>query len=443
MTFPNEFAWGSATASYQIEGAMTEDGKGLSVWDAFCRKPGNIMNGDTGRYACDHYHRLDEDVGIMAEIGIQAYRFSVSWPRVLPEGVGAVNRKGLAFYDRLIDRLLENGISPWLTIFHWDFPYALYQRGGWLNRDSANWFADYTGVLVNALSDRVTHWIPLNEPQCFVNLGHYEGTHAPGVELDAASLLTVAHHVLLAHGKAVEVIRAKAVASPIIGTANVGVVTLPESNSPEEIAAARAATVSIRKRNCWNNTWFADPMFFGSYPEDGLRLFEAELPDIQDGDMEIIGSPIDFCGLNIYQGDYLSGRMPAGYPLTSMDWNVTPNALYWGPRFMYERYGKPIVITENGMAGNDWVHLDGRVHDPGRIDFMQRYLESLERAVADGVDCRGYFHWSLMDNFEWGFGYNRRFGLVHVDYQTQKRTLKDSAKWYKQWLAQPNPEKTV
>ncbi|NCD34623.1 MAG: glycosyl hydrolase family protein [Spartobacteria bacterium] len=252
MTFPKDFIWGGATASYQIEGSMQTDGKGLSVWDAFCRMPEKVMNFDSGEHACDHYHRMDEDVDIIAEMGIQAYRFSVSWPRILPEGTGAVNAKGLDFYDRLIDRLLERGIEPWMTLFHWDYPYALYKKGGWLNRDSTDWFADYAAVLVDAFSDRVSHWMPLNEPQCFVHVGHAVGVHAPGLQLDVASVLTVAHHALLAHGKAVQVIRAKAVTPPVIGTAYVGLVTLPESNTPDEIEAARASTFAITasSRNC-------------------------------------------------------------------------------------------------------------------------------------------------------------------------------------------------
>ncbi|MEO1404326.1 MAG: GH1 family beta-glucosidase [Cyanobacteria bacterium J06635_1] len=436
MVFPKEFVWGAAAASFQIEGGI--DHRGLSVWDMMCRQPGKVWGGNTGAVACDHYHRFAEDIQLMGQIGLQAYRFSISWPRVLPEGTGKINAEGLAFYDRLVDGLLAAGIQPWATLFHWDYPYALYCRGGWLNRDSADWFADYVGLMVDTLSDRVSHWMPQNEPQCFLGLGHQTGEHAPGLKLGFSDVLLAVHHSLLAHGKAVQVIRSRAKSKPTIGIAPVGFVKIPASDSPDDIAAARQAMFSITDKSCWNNTWFADPLFFGKYPQDGLTLFEENLPPIQDGDMATIHQPLDFYGVNIYQGQTVSSANGAmdiptvdGPPLTVMDWPITPTALYWGPRFLYERYQTPIVITENGLANPDWVHHDGQVHDPQRIDFLTGYLREYGRAISDGVDARGYFHWSVMDNFEWAYGYKYRFGLIHIDYTTQKRTLKESARWYK------------
>ncbi len=443
--FPPSFVWGAAAASYQIEGAATEDGKGPSIWDMLCRKPGAIWEGHSGDVACDHYHRYPEDVALMRKIGLQAYRFSISWPRVLPDGVGKVNPAGLGFYDRLVDSLLEAGVAPYATLFHWDFPYALYCRGGWLNRDSADWFADYARVVVEALGDRVRDWMTLNEIRVFVGMGHLDGEHAPGDKLGMPEVLRVGHHAMLAHGKAVQAIRAASPGPCRVGWAPTTFPMIPVTESPEDIAAARMAMFSVVEEFAiWSNTWWLDPVFFGRYPEDGLRLFGAAAPPIQPGDMETIAQPLDFCGFNIYQGSGvqagpqgypISVPHPVGYPKTSFNWPVTPEVLYWGPRFMYERYGVPLFITENGLANADWVSLDGAVHDPQRIDFTRRYLLALERAIADGVDMRGYFHWSLMDNFEWANGYRERFGLVFVDYATQQRVLKDSARWYAEVIA--------
>jgi len=444
MSFPENFAWGAATASYQIEGAYQTDGKGLSVWDMFCRQPGKIVGDTRGDMACDHYHRYEEDVGLMADMGLKAYRFSVSWPRVIPEGVGAVNPKGLDFYERLVDALLACHIQPWLTLFHWDFPLALYHRGGWLNRDSADWFAEYTRVLVDKLSDRVRHWITLNEPQCFIGLGHHTGIQAPGLKLGLSDVLRAAHHALLAHGKAVQVIRAHALAPPSIGPAPMGVVKMPHTRKPEDIAAARAAMFSVNAKDCFNNTWFSDPMVLGKYPEDGVELFGEDLPEIRPGDLETIAQPLDFYGVNIYHGQPMragadgqpeAAPLPDGTPLTTMDWTISPECLYWGPKFLQERYRLPIVIAENGVAITEWVQLDGKVQDPQRIDYLTRYLRELKRAIRDGVDVRGYFVWTLMDNFEWAQGYRQRFGLVHVDFPTGTRTPKDSAAWYKRLIA--------
>jgi len=440
--FPKDFIWGAAASSYQIEGAAWRDGGGESVWDMFGRQPGKIRNGDSGEVACDHYHRYREDVGLMADIGLQAYRFSVSWPRVLPHGVGAVNTKGLDFYSRLVDALLEHGITPWLTLFHWDFPYALYCKGGWLNRDSADWFADYTAIMVDKLSDRVAHWMTLNEPQCFIGMGHLDGTHAPGLQMGLAEALLAGHHALLAHGQAVQVIRARAKTPPLVSAAQAGIVSIPDTDEPEHIEAARTSMFSIREKILFNNSWFSDPMIFGCYPQDGVELFAADMPKLQPGDLATIQQPLDFYGANIYSGCHIRETSAGDFekahkkdvPVTAMDWPVTPEALYWGPRFIHERYRLPIVITENGMASHDHVQ-SGEVHDQLRIDFLQQYLQQYSRAIAEGVPALGYFLWSIIDNFEWAEGYSKRFGLIHVDYATQQRTRKDSSHWYQAVIA--------
>jgi beta-glucosidase len=442
MSFPIDFVWGAAAASYQVEGAAHEDGKGPSVWDVFCRQPGKIADNTTGDVSCDHYHRYAEDARLFAQIGLRAYRFSVSWPRVLPGGVGPVNEKGLDFYDRLVDTLLENGVQPWVTLFHWDYPYALFRRGGWLNLDSPDWFAEYAGVIVDRLSDRVTHWMTLNEPQIFITFGHQTGRHAPGLSLPEADLLVAAHNVLLAHGKAVSVIRTRVRARPTVGAAPMAPGFIPASDSPEAIEAARTWMLGVRNRDFLNTTWFADPIVFGRYPEDGLRLFEDAMPSFPDRDMNTICQPLDFYGVNIYTGQVVTvdesgsrlAERPPGYASTAMR-PLIPPALYWGPRFLYERYKLPVVITENGMANVDWVHSDGKVHDPQRIDYLTRYLGALRRAIADGVDVRGYFHWTTTDNFEWALGFQKRFGLTHVDFTTGERVLKDSAYWYRDVIA--------
>lgn len=444
MTFPHNFVWGAAASSYQIEGAARVDGRGPSIWDKFCQTSGNVWNNQSGEVACDHYHRYQEDVSLMREIGLQAYRLSVSWTRLFPRGTGALNPKGLEFYDRLIDKLLSAHILPYVTLFHWDYPYELQRRGGWLHRDSPDWFAGYVQAVVDKLSDRVKHWITLNEPQCFIHLGHQLGFHAPGERLEFGKVLIAAHNALLAHGKAVETIRAHSRLAPEIGVALLGIVSIPATENTEDIEAARQATFSLTERSCWNNTWWADPMLSGEYPQEGLKLFARDVPEISDRDMKTIFQPLDFLGLNIYFGQPTqagkNGRpeplpLPAGFPLTAFGFPVTPQALYWGPRFFWERYRIPILISENGMSNLDWVALDGGVHDPQRIDFTHRYLLELAKACNEGVPVRGYFHWSILDNFEWTQGYKERFGLIYVDYPTQERILKDSAHWYKEVIA--------
>jgi len=444
MGFPKGFAWGTATASYQIDGATAQDGRGPCVWDMLCRKPGAVFEGHNGDVACDHYNRYAEDVALMKELGHNAYRFSVSWSRVMPEGKGKVNEKGLEFYDRLIDALLAAGVEPWLTLFHWDLPLALYHEGGWLNPASPDWFADYAQVVVDRLGDRVGHWMTLNEPQVYLGHGHHTGEHAPGDKLRWAEVLRAGHHSLIAHGKGVQVIRARAKRPSIVGFAPVVGPSIPVTNDPKDIEAARKATFSVNGQTTFSHTWWMDPVFFGNYPADGLELYKEELPPIGPDDMKTICQPIDFFGANTYMGQYVKagpdGSAEQVEPLwgqarTGFDWPITPEALYWGPKFMYERYGKPVAITENGMSCIDWVSLDGKVHDPQRIDFLARYIGEFKRAATDGVETCGYFQWSFMDNFEWAEGYKQRFGLVYVDFQTQKRTPKDSAYWYRDVIA--------
>lgn len=438
MSFSKDFTWGVAAASYQIEGAAAEDDRGQSVWDMFCRRPGNVRNGHSGEVACDHYHRYREDIALMKEMGVQAYRLSVSWPRVLPEGIGAVNQKGLSFYDRLVDELLNARISPYITLFHWDYPYALFCRGGWLSPDSPNWFADYTQVVVDKLSDRVKRWFTLNEPQCFIGHGHQAGIHAPGMKYNLEELLITAHNTLLAHGKAAQVIRTRSKSPAKVGIAPVCVVAIPATGETRDIEAARNYMFSVREKEFFNNTWWMDPLIFGRYPEDGRMLFGKAVPRIPESDWKVIAQPLDFIGLNIYSAEKVKAGAdgpeilpdPEGFPLAANKWQIYPEAAYWGPRFYWERYQLPLVISENGMSNMDWVSVDGQVHDPQRIDFITRYLGALRRAVNDGVKVRGYFHWSILDNFEWAEGYKERFGLIYVDYPSQKRIMKDSAYWY-------------
>jgi beta-glucosidase len=439
--FPEHFVWGAAAASYQIEGAVSEDGKGPSIWDMFCQKPGAVWQGHSGAVACDHYHRYRDDVALMKQVGLEAYRLSLCWPRLLPEGTGTLNSRGVDFYSRLVDALLEVGITPWVTLFHWDYPLSLYHRGGWLNRDSADWFADYARVVAEALSDRVKHFFTLNEPQVYIGFGQMEGVHAPGEKLPTSQMLLAGHHTMLAHGKAVQALRASAKQPLLVGYAPVGLPRTPYTESAEDLKAAREATFSVVEKNSWNNSWWMDPVLRGEYPAQGLEFYGADVPKFPASDLAVMAQPLDFFGVNIYQSAPVRASTKApgfervefatGYPSTAFNWPITPEALYWGPRFFYERYRKPIVITENGLSCRDWVSLDGKVHDAARIDFTRRYLRELHRAHRDGVALGGYFHWSIMDNFEWAAGYRERFGLIHVDYETQVRTLKESAHWYR------------
>jgi beta-glucosidase len=442
--FPKGFVWGAAAASYQIEGAATADGKGPSIWDMFTRKPGAIWKDQNGDVSCDHYHRYKEDVAIMKSLGIQAYRLSISWPRVLPDGTGGQNAKGLDFYDRLIDEILAAGITPWVTLYHWDLPLALYHRGGWLNRDVGGWFADYTALMAKRLGDRVKHWMPLNEPQVFLGAGLIQGRHAPGDKLRFAEFLLACHNTLLAHGRSVQALRATPKLPARIGTAQAGYNYVPATDSAADLAAAKARYLATADDSYKQNAYWLDAMILGRYPDDAVKLYGAAMPAIRAGDMETIKQKLDFLGMTLYSADPVrrgkDGKpevipWPFGYPITGFEWAVAPSILRLIPTWLHERYKLPIVIAENGLSVRDWVTADGAVHDPDRIDFTARYLRQLAAAIAAGVPVEAYFHWSILDNFEWAEGYKHRFGLVYVNYETQKRTIKDSGKWYREVIA--------
>ena len=442
MSFSKDFAWGAATSSYQIEGAAGIEGKGLDIWDVYTKEPGHIFEEHTGDTACDHYHRFREDVALMKEMGLKAYRFSINWSRVLPEGTGRVNEAGIAFYSDLIDELLKNGIEPYITLYHWELPYEIYKRGGWMNPEIVEWFGAYAKLVAERFSDRVTHYFTLNEPQCFVGLGFLTGEHAPGLKSPIQDTFEMAHNALKAHGRAVQMLRQYGKQPLTIGYAPTGSMCYPETEKPENIEAARQMLFSMQPddRNwTWNVAWWSDPVLLGHYPEEGMKRYEKYLPRITDADMKLISEPIDVYGQNIYNGRCIrmgeNGKPEDvkrydGFPKTAIDWPVTPECLYWGPKFLYERYGKPIYITENGLSCHDTISLDGKVHDPNRIDFLARYLHELKKAAGE-IDLRGYFQWSLMDNFEWAKGYSERFVLIYVDYRTQERIWKDSAYWYR------------
>ena len=448
MSFRKDFVWGAATASYQVEGAAYEDGKGLNIWDVFCKEDGHVYEHHTGDVACDQYHRYKEDVAIMKELGLKAYRFSVNWARILPEGIGKVNEKGLAYYDNLVNCLIENGIEPYMTLYHWDLPYALHQKGGWLNPQSPEWFYEYAKLMAAHFSDRVSHFFTFNEPQCTVGLGYVTGEHAPGLKVGPYDCFSIWHNVLKAHGRGVQAIREAAVRPVEIGMAPCGALYYPATDSKEDIEAARKANFSLHEADIravsWDVAFCADPVFLGQYPEDIMKSFGQYFPKNAEKDLELISQPLDFYGQNMYNavpvradenGNPVRVDRYQGFPKTAIQWPVTPEVLYWAPKFLYERYQKPFYVTENGMSSHDWVSLDGKVHDASRVDFMHRYLREFKKAAADGVDLRGYFAWSLMDNFEWAYGYSERFGMVYVDYQTQKRTVKDSGLFYKNVIA--------
>jgi beta-glucosidase len=384
----------------------------------FSHRAGATFMGHTGDVACDHYHRYAEDVSLMRGIGLQAYRFSISWARVLPEGTGRINKAGMDFYDRLVDSLLAAGIRPWLTLFHWDYPQALFRRGGWLNRESADWFAEYSGIIVDRLSDRVSHWITLNEPQIFLGPDHGDAPGAPGLRPTTHERLITAHHALMAHGRAVQVIRARAKCRPTIGWAPIGRTKYPASDSPNDIQAARRLTLSVAKPDFWNNTWFADPVVLGSYPEDGIRTYGAPMDFVQPGDMETICQPLDFYGVNIYDGEPVRPGA-TGNPRSSRCRRALPRPPSAGSSRPRHSTGARASCTSatGSHRGHRERDVGDRLGEPRRrcprrprIDYTRRYLLALRRAIADGVDVRGYFHWSIMDNFEWQQGYKERFG---------------------------------
>lgn len=439
MGFPKNFAWGAATASYQVEGAAHEDGRGLSIWDLFCKEPGRIFEGQSGETACDHYHRYKEDIAIMKQLGLKAYRFSISWTRILPDGTGRVNEKGIAFYENLVDELLKNGITPYATLFHWDYPEKLQKKGGWLNPDSSDWFAEYTKAVADRLGSKLKYYMTFNEPMCSIGLSFQETKHAPGTRVSLKDALQMSHNLMLAHGKAVKVLRA-GIPDCVVSYAPTGTSFIPATDKEEDIEAARKANFEVTA-NWWESIgWWSDPVMLGRYPEGSEELFKENMPEIGPDDLKTMCQPLDMYGQNIYystlvesdgKGGWQEVKKPVGYSRNALGWPLTPKSLYWVPKFLYERYKKPLLITENGMACHDAVFMDGSIHDPNRINYTQRYLLELQKAIDSGVDVKGYFHWSLLDNFEWSEGYSQRIGLVYVDYETQKRTLKDSAYWYK------------
>lgn len=432
MGFGTEFLWGAASAAHQIEGAYQEDGKGMGIWDTFAQRPGYIAHDENGNIACDHYHRYQEDVALMKALGLKSYRFSISWPRVMPKGYGDVNEKGLQFYIDLVDELLAAGIEPMVTLFHWNLPTAIYEQGGWENPEIVKWFEGYANVVSAALRGKVKYWMTLNEPQLFIGAGLNAGVYAPFEQKSTESLMRISKNVYLAHGSAARKIRENC-RDVKIGMAPTGEVFLPENTEGEWEAKEKTFSMS-RESFTSSITWWSDPILKGAFPKEAEQYFGDILPEITEAEWQIITEPLDFYGFNIYQGTSRRDSYQ-GSPKTAMEWNVTPEVLYWSCKFLYERYGKPVMITENGMANYDWVALDGGVHDPARIDFLHRYLRCLKKAVEEGVPVLGYQYWSIMDNFEWVNGYDKRFGLIYVDYRTQKRTIKDSGYWYQNVIA--------
>ncbi len=443
--FPDGFLWGTATASYQVEGAVGADGRGASIWDTFSHTPGATFHGDTGDVACDQYNRVADDVALMAELGVRAYRFSVAWPRIQPDGSGAPLEAGLDYYRRLVALLRDASIEPAVTLYHWDLPQALQDRGGWESRETADRFADFAQLVAEALGDEVGTWITLNEPWVSSFMGYGTGEHAPGIaSLDAA--LRAAHHLHLAHGKAVQALRAT-----LASTAQVGI-TL--NLSPVRAVTGEPADVAAATRvDGFLNRWFLDPVRRGRYPEDLLGHFAnlGSAPPVEDGDLEIVSAPIDFLGVNYYsartvvasaEDDTSLARLGAadsvapGTPVTAMGWPIVPEGLTELLVRVARDYGPlPLFVTENGAAFHDYVDPDGEVQDPERVAYLEAHFRAAHAAIAEGVDLRGYFVWSFLDNFEWAEGYSKRFGIVYVDYGTQRRIPKHSARWYSRVVA--------
>ncbi len=450
MRFPAGFLWGASTSAYQIEGATQEDGRGRSIWDDFAATPGRTHEGETGDIAIDHYHRMEQDVELMASLGLNAYRFSIAWPRIMPDGVGAVNPAGLAFYDRLVDQLLAHGITPVATLFHWDLPLALYEHGGWNNRATAYAFADYADIVARSLGDRVQWWLTHNEPWCAAYLGHVVGVHAPGIRNDAQAAVDVGHHLLLSHGLAAQRIRASASLDVRVGIAlNLFPIFAGDTRSETSRMVERA--------HRFHNRWFLDPLFRGEYAPGLFEDLGANPPPIHDGDMETISAPMEFLGVNYYnrwivrapespvstngavetaptQFDFAAAT--AGATLTAMGWEVYPHGLNLVLEDTMRNYHpRAILITENGAAFDDRWNGQELVSDPQRVTYLREHVEAVGVAVAHGAPVVGYFVWSLFDNYEWDRGFSMRFGMVYVDYATQRRIIKDSGRWYAGFLA--------
>ena len=443
--FREDFVWGVASSAYQVEGRDPQDGAGKCIWDKFAEE-GHTFGNQNGDVSCDNMHRYKEDYALMQTLGIKAYRFSISWARLIPEGTGAVNQKAVALYRDMIQEMKKYDIEPYLTLYHWELPQALEDKGGWLNEEIVDWFAEYAKVVAENFTDLCDKVFTLNEPQCFLGLGYYRGEHAPGRRVSVAESFQVVHNALRAHGKSVLALR-KYARQPIqIGYAPTSSVAYPATNSPEDIEAARKLYFGFGnpiENWTWNVAWFSDPVILGTYPQEALLKYAQYLPKITKEDMELIHQPIDFLGQNIYNGFAVSAgadgqpvvaSRPMGYAKTATDWPVSPDCLEWGIRFLYERYQLPIYITENGMSCHDNISADGSVHDPNRIQFLDEYISSMQRAADAGADVRGYFLWTFLDNFEWAEGYSERFGIIHVDYTSQRRYVKDSAFWYQKMI---------
>ncbi len=435
-TFPASFLWGAATSAYQIEGATDADGRGLSIWDRFCAKPGNVRNGESGDLACDFYHRYPEDIALARELGVNALRLSISWPRILPEGRGQVNGAGLDFYERVVDELLANGIEPLVTLYHWDLPAALEDAGGWPKRGTAEAFGEYAQVVGGRLGDRVRRWITINEPWVIAWLGYGYGVHAPG-RTSASDAVAAAHHVLLAHGLATEALRAESTTA-LVGVSVDLETAQAATQTPADVAAARAF-------DGHRNRWFLDPIFRGTYPADVQEQLGADGPPVREGDMERISAPIDFLGVNYYQRRVVAEGNGSGWQFvrqdeathTAIGWEVSPDGLFELLVRLRDEYAPPaILITENGAAFTDVRGHDASVRDPERADYIAAHVAVLERAVVAGVPVAGYFVWTLMDNFEWSLGYGTRFGLVYVDFATLERVPKSSFHWYREFLSE-------
>ncbi|WP_273853497.1 GH1 family beta-glucosidase [Guptibacillus spartinae] len=438
IQFPHEMKWGAATAAYQIEGAAHEDGRGQSIWDTFSHTPGHVKNGDNGDVACDSYHRYEEDIEMMKDLGIEMYRFSVSWPRIFPDGTGEINEEGLQFYHRFVDALLAQGIEPMCTLYHWDLPQALQDKGGWASRETTDAFADYAELMFQEFNGKIKHWITINEPWCVSFLSNFIGVHAPGNQ-DLQLATTISHHLLLAHGKAVTRFR------ELESTGEIGYAPNLEWNEP--FSDKQEDIDACNRGMGWFIEWFFDPVFKGSYPEFMLNWFEKKGVSLtlEEGDLKLISQPIDFIGINYYTGSvgrykeneelFDLEKIDIGYNKTDIGWNVYPEGFYKVLCKVKDQYGDiPIYITENGACYNDGVEY-GEVHDQRRIEYLKQHLTSLSRSMEAGVNIKGYLTWSLLDNFEWAEGYEKRFGLVHVNFRTLERTKKDSYYWYKQTIA--------
>lgn len=430
--FPAGFVWGAATSAYQIEGAVAEEGRGPSIWDTFCRVPDAIADGSNGDVACDHYHRWPEDLDIVASLGVDAYRFSIAWSRVQPDGSGAWNERGLDFYDRLVDGMLARGLAPYATLNHWDLPQALQDKGGWGERETVHRFVEYARHMQRRLGDRVRSIATHNEPWVAAVLGHQTGVFAPGLKSRALAM-QVAHHLLLSHGLALQALRADGCRAELGLVLNLAPMH-PATDTPADRDKARIEDGLLRR-------WYLDPVVHGRYPADALAALGADAPQVQPGDMAAIAQPVDFVGVNYYSRSVVSAGAPrdakaVGCEVTAMGWEVYPEGLTELLVGLHRDYpGLPLLITENGAAFDD-LAIDGRVEDIARVQYLQRHVAAVADAIAQGVPVRGYFVWSLLDNFEWSSGYVKRFGIVHVDYATQRRTLKASAHWYRDFVEQ-------